>query len=520
MKKISYLTSAFAVAALASTAPASAGDLRKLGRAINRVVIDGGKTGEKALHDAGHTGEKALHDAGRTGEKALHDIGNSGEKALHDVGHTGEKALHDTGKTLEKAAQDTGRALEKAAHDTGHALEAAGQFIKDHPWETVIAVALIAGGGYLILYEGYALCVTVEGVNIVTITSGAASGIAVGSTLTAAGIGTIALGFYMGGPRSDPATDGGQPFSSRTSPDGSREISVGQPSLGAPPFGSPTLKLTYTPHEAPHRAVVYQQPEHPRVVTGNPRPTETGRQTTPASGPGKAIEPVVVSHYSRSVMFEPRLAKSPSDMQRYSYANWVNSWAEKTLPLEKFDPDSPYTVSDVELKILDAITTLKPIRDSEDEQAEDQRSERINPLPQLAQDQAFETSKEIWWSLLKHEDAREVFTLAKQLEILGGANAPGPGKLLLMAGAPEVAGMMGAIGVMNVGTAYGVLLSSTATSEGLKQSSDNLAAQLWSKLNAYSDKREKKFSRPQDRNKIPMQTVTKEPHGALVKPAP
>jgi hypothetical protein len=61
-------------------------------------------------------------------------------------------------------------------------------FVGKHPWETVAAVALIGGGAYLVMYEGYSLQVAV-GTKTITLVSGGA--VAGGSSI-ATGTGTIA----------------------------------------------------------------------------------------------------------------------------------------------------------------------------------------------------------------------------------------------------------------------------------------------------------------------------------------
>jgi hypothetical protein len=194
------------------------------------------------------------------------------------------------------------------------------------------------------------------------------------------------------------------------------------------------------------------------------------------------VKPVVVTNYGRSIMFEPRMAKNPSDMQRYSYAMWVRDWATKTLPIDKFDPDSPNNISNVELKLLDAITALQSVEGPEDDKAVEQRRDRMNPLPSLALEQAIETNKEILWSVVKGQSAKEAFTLTKQLEIFRGAstavNSSNVAKWIFAAGAPEAVGGLSFLGLVNTGTAFGVLLSSTATSEGIKESIGALAAKL------------------------------------------
>jgi hypothetical protein len=115
-------------------------------------------------------------------------------------------------------------------------------------------------------------------------------------------------------------------------------------------------------------------------------------------------------------------------MQRYAYASWINGWAEKALSPEKFDPETSYTISRAELKMLDALTSLQSIEAAGGRQAEEQHQTRTNPLPDLAVEQANGTGKELALSIMRRQDPREVYTLAKQVEIFWGAEASGVGK--------------------------------------------------------------------------------------------
>jgi ElaB/YqjD/DUF883 family membrane-anchored ribosome-binding protein len=528
MNRMSRVALAFAATTMGVAPPAHAGFFEDVGRTINRAAIDVGKTVEKAAGDTGKTIEKAAHDTGHTVEKAVGDTGKTIEKAAHDTGHALEKGAHDAGHALEKAAQDTGNALEKAAHDTGHALEGAGQFIKDHPWETVIAVALITGGGYLIVYQGFTLSLTVQGVEVVKIACAATCGTAVGSGLTVAGVGTEVAAYYMGGPRRRDTGDSNQRSYDPASPIGSDRPPTAGPATSEtrPGTGSthPTMKVwaDARPQAESRRSPVFQPFDRPRIVVGsNPAQAQTGAPVTRDSNAAHAVKPVVVTNYGRSIMFEPRMAKNPSDMQRYSYAMWVRDWATKTLPIDKFDPDSPNNISNVELKLLDAITALQSVEGSEDDKAEEQRRDRKNPLPSLAREQAIETNKEILWSVVKGQSAKEVFTLTKQLEIFRGAstavNSSSVAKWIFAAGAPEAVSGLSFLGLVNTGTAFSVLLSSTATSEGIKESSGALAAKLEDQLRAYDRKRQEKFGKPLA---PPVRTVESTPKGPVLKAAP
>lgn len=80
--------------------PASAKSFfKKLGRDLNRVAIDVGKTGGKAVQDAGKTGEKAFHDGIRTSEKGGQDLGRAGQTVIKFAA----REVKDTGKTLADA---------------------------------------------------------------------------------------------------------------------------------------------------------------------------------------------------------------------------------------------------------------------------------------------------------------------------------------------------------------------------------------------------------------------------------
>jgi ElaB/YqjD/DUF883 family membrane-anchored ribosome-binding protein len=523
MNRIAKIALAFAATTMGVVPPAHAGGF--LGDVVNTVtkaVSDTGHAVEKAAHDTGHAVEKATSDTGHSVETAAHDTGHAVEKATadtghaietaaHDTGHSLEKAAGDTGHALEKATHDTGNALEKAAHDTGHAAEGAGQFIKDHPWETVIAVALIAGGGYLIVYQGYVLSVTVQGVSVVTVTTGATSGVLVGSGLTAAGVGAEVAAFYAGGPRhndSSPQIGRGQNTSTGSggSPSGPR---AGDPGGADSTPGQLIYRADVSPQEeSSPRSPVFQRNNRPTVVVGAKPSLAPGTPLSHDGNAPRAVGAVVVQHYGQSVMYEPRLAKNPSDMQRYNFAHCVTDWAEKTLPVGQFDPDSPNTISNVELKILDAITALHGVKGFDDEEAEEQRRERMNPLPSIALEQAIEINKDIWWKAVKGETAEHLFTLPGQMKLLIGEGAPSLWKGALMAGAPELGSLV------STGTLYGVLLHSTATSDGIKEASEAAAAALMDRLNAYNQKREKKFGKP---SLPPMQTVEKLPQGPVIQ---
>ncbi|MBC9879925.1 hypothetical protein G8O24_21525 [Bradyrhizobium sp. INPA01-394B] len=471
---------------------------------------------------------KVIDDGANAVTKGLQDGGNAIGKGINDGVNAVVKGVDDSGHAIETAAHQTGDALEKAAHDSGHAFEGAGQFVGKHPWETVIGVALIAGGGYLILYEGYALTVTVQGVQVVSvatastgggvvITAGATSGILAGSATAIAGAGVVAVAYYKDGPS---AADGRQPPTGNTSQSQSG-APFGSHSSANGPSGRVDISATmsFQDHDTFHRSLAFQQ-QRPRVVIANARTANYSAPAAPQPETGRAVGPAIISKPNTSIMFEPWLPKHPTDMQRYAYASWVNGWAEKTQSPDKFDPETPYTISRAEPKILDALTSLQNIQAAEDQQGEEQHQTRTNPVPDLAVEQAKGTGKELALSIMRGQDPREVYTLAKQAEIFWGAEASGVGKTALMAGTPEVIAGLGAAWLIDVGTVYAPFLASTAVSEGLKESSQELAAELRSKLDAYSRQRDKKFGSPVTARDVTTQTAINQSKGQVLKPAP
>jgi hypothetical protein len=152
---------------------------------------------------------------------------------------------------------------------------------------TVIGVALIAGGGYLILYEGYALSISVQGVQVVSvtagstaagatsgivITAGAISGIVAASATALAGAGAIALGYYKDGPHSEVAEHGNQIYGNNA-PSGNSDAASASSLSKSVLFGPLNLPATMIArdHEAFHRSLVPQQRDRARVVTVSPK---------------------------------------------------------------------------------------------------------------------------------------------------------------------------------------------------------------------------------------------------------
>ncbi|MBY5551075.1 hypothetical protein HFO61_30490 [Rhizobium leguminosarum] len=149
------------------------------------LVEDIGRGAVRGLTDTHNTVKKAIRDTHNTGTKAVNDGVNTLGKALNDVGDTIAKGADDSGDTIEQAAHDAGTAAEKALHDSGHALEDAGQFVKEHPWETVAVIAFVAGGAYLVVFQEYTLSLAVGEHVVATFTAAE-----LGTASVAAGAGT------------------------------------------------------------------------------------------------------------------------------------------------------------------------------------------------------------------------------------------------------------------------------------------------------------------------------------------
>jgi hypothetical protein len=329
--------------------------------------------------------------------------------AVDQTGQAVSTAVDQTVQAAVIATQQVGHTYEKAAHDVGHGAEEVGKFVEKHPWETVIAVALIAGGGYLIVYEGYTLSVTVEGVQVVAITSGTTSGVVVGSAAAAAGAGTIAATATM------------------ETPIGTQSTVVG--TAPAPPQPIPQTQDS---------------------VRGS-APTSNNKTSAPVPTAGSATS-------EQSIMFAPRLSKAPSDVERLGFAIWVSQWAEKTEPVSAFDPTKSPIVTQAELKLLDALVSLRAITASSDDLAAEQHDERDNPISSTIEDQPKDIAKSLGWRVLTDQPIGDLFTLADRVKSL------------------KEGALVEAI-------------TPTATTELLGLSRDRLMVQLERQLDAYERKR-------------------------------
>jgi hypothetical protein len=280
-------------------------------------------------------------------------------------------ATQQAGQAFEKAAHDVGNTLQKAGQDVGHGAAEVGKFVEKHPWETVIAVALIAGGGYLIVYEGYTLAVTVEGVQVVTITSGATSGVVVGTAAAAAGGGLVV----------DKATKN----------------------------SSADFETT----------IVRSPPATPTTATAQtPEPARVSTNISPSNAP-KNVPEEKTGRNEESLVFAPYLSPKPTDVDRLGFALWVSDWAEKVEPISAFDPAKSPQITPAELKLLEAITELTAIGPSEgDELAVELHDEIHNPVSSEAKDQVKDLAKSLGWRILTRQPIGDLFTWGSRLEAL------------------------------------------------------------------------------------------------------
>jgi hypothetical protein len=174
-------------------------------------------------------------------------------------------------------------------------------------------------------------------------TSGATSGIVVGSAL--AGIGTT--GTIIVATMSSPTGNS------------STTINTNQTPLELAPQNSGST-------QAGKREVPTQSA--PPVVSQTPQNTTT-ISTTIFKQPD--------TEHTQSVMHRPWIPENPSEWQRIYYADRVSRWAEKVEPIGSFDPTKSPSLTPAELKLLDALTSLYAIKDSEVAlQAEEQAEER------------------------------------------------------------------------------------------------------------------------------------------------
>jgi hypothetical protein len=171
--------------------------------------------------------------------------------------------------------------------------------------------------------------------------------------------------------------------------------------------------------------------------------------------------PITIS-YPGSIMNEPRTVENPTELQSYDYAQRVSDWAQKVLPPEKFDPETPKTISSVELKLMNASYGLTKIKALDDELAEEQNIERSNPFRDLPKEQLKETAKEMFKKIVMHQNIDDLFTLAEQAKMLEG----------------------------NIISAA---LKPTVTSEVLKISTERLQKKIQQQLDAYAARRLEKF---------------------------
>lgn len=288
------------------------GAARGIGQAVEKGFGDAGKAIEKGAHDFGHSIETGVDDAGKAVEKGAHDGGHAVEKAVGDVGNGVEQGAHDIGKAVETAVSQTGHVVENAAHDVGH-------YAEQHPLEFALAVALVAGGGYLIIFQDFVFALQVGEASIPIIHGGAWTG---GATM-ATGAGTLAYGASTPAMASGPGNQG------------TMETTIGRPTVTLPA----------------------QQPA--------------------ATQPAGAQPPVRVSPPVLNV--SPKLTEVDA---RLKYGMGVLDWIERERLVETFKPDDHLNrLSPAEEKLLDAIDEVGRIPDSAADAANRKQQEERKNLP-------------------------------------------------------------------------------------------------------------------------------------------
>jgi hypothetical protein len=388
----------------------------------------------------------AVDQTGRAVGTAAQQTTTAVGVAVDQTGRAVGTAVDQAVKAAVIATQQTGHAIENAAHDTGHGVAQVGKFAKDHPWETVVAVALIAGGGYLIVYEGYALSVTIEGVEVVSVTPGA-TGVVVGGAAAVAGAGTIAYGTIETPIGPTVSTIGGE----------------GSPSQPVPIQDGPSSPA----HASSDSTAANTQSTLP--------PADSNISLNALTNEAAALEPTIES---------VQLPKNASNVERLGYAIWASEWAEKTAPIAAFDPTKSPAVTPAELKLLDAIVSLRAITSApEDEQAAEQHDERSNPLSSAIKDNLKDLLKDVGWRVIFRLPIGDLFTLAGRIEALRSQ-------------------------------IYKAALAPTATTELIGQSRDALLEKLQNQLDAYLRKRD-----PQSFTRAPAVPSNLTPQGPTIEPA-
>jgi hypothetical protein len=204
-------------------------------------------------------------------------------------------------------------------------------------------------------------------------------------------------------------------------------------------------------------------PQSTVIGTAPPQPTPQTQDSIRGSAPTSnnrtsAPEPTASPTSEQSIMFAPRLSKAPSEVERLGYAIWVSQWADKTEPISAFDPTKPPVATQAELKLLDALVSLRAITASSDDLAAQQHDEMHNPISSTIEDQPKDIAKSLGWRAVTNQPIGDIFTAAGRAESLKEG-------VLLKAVTP------------------------TATTELIGRSRDQLMEQLQRQLDAYERKR-------------------------------
>jgi hypothetical protein len=243
--------------------------------------------------------------------------------------HWGQGPFHNWGRG--PFGGKNGRNLTKG-------LQGVSKWVGDHPWEVVIGVAVIASGGYLIFAQGYVLSLTVEGVQVVTITAGTTSGVVVGGSLIT---GSAVAAAYMSATGNSYTPGGGTEGSDQTleyhaqAPKGNNPQGSAQPIKNGPPHKSPTP-------QAPKSQAVSNAP--------------------------------------------PALPTNATVSQRFAYALNASQWVDANHPLSSatFDKDK---LSPPEEQLVKAIIALGEIKDNDDDIAVRKQAEEMDDWSTLPKEE-------------------------------------------------------------------------------------------------------------------------------------
>jgi hypothetical protein len=275
--------------------------------------------------------------------------------------HWGQGPLHNWGRG--PFGGHNGRSITKG-------LQGVSTWVSKHPWEVVIGVAAVAGGGYLIFAQGYVLSLTAQGVTVVSITTGTTSGIAVGSGLLTGG--AVAAAYLS-------AT--GNSYT---------------PGSGA--AGSDQTTLEFNP----------QAPEANNPL-GTAAPISNGpshNSPTPKAPPPQQ---------SQAVPNAPSVLSTTATVsQRFSYAFNVSQWVDAHYPLNSvtFDKEK---LSPPEEQLIKAIIALGEIKDTDDDIAARKQAEEMDDWSNLPKEELIHKMGEELLKVTFGHFAENIYSLANDI---------------------------------------------------------------------------------------------------------